>query len=38
MDLYNITKFLHILTLLVAAGATVAVEIGLSRRARARPR
>jgi hypothetical protein len=36
MDLYNITKFLHILTLLAAAGATVAVEIGLSRRARAR--
>ena len=36
MDLYHIVLFLHLTTLLVAAGATVAVKIAIGRRTRAR--
>ena len=36
MDLYHITLFLHIVTLLVAAGATVVTKLAVGRRLRAR--
>jgi len=36
MDLYHIVLYLHIVTLLVAAGATAVVKLAVGRRARAR--
>jgi hypothetical protein len=36
MDKYRIVLFVHILTLMVAAGATAVIKVALSRRARAR--
>jgi hypothetical protein len=36
MDLYHITLFVHILTLIVAASATAIVKLAIGRRARAR--
>ena len=36
MDLYHITLFIHILTLIVAASATAIVKLAIGRRARAR--
>jgi hypothetical protein len=36
MDLYHLTLFVHILTLIVAASATAVVKLAIGRRARAR--
>jgi len=36
VDLYHIVLFLHIVTLLVAAGVTAVVKLAIGRRARAR--
>ena len=36
MDLYHITLFIHIVTLLVAAGVTAVVKLAIGRRSRAR--